>query len=78
MLDYDLFVMIASNLELFDILSNPLITKLSYVLGRNIIFANSQYALKFCFNTLRPNKRRKKPNHDLNYAFIHLSYGLQA
>lgn len=46
MLDYDILVMIASNLELlvFDIFPNPLLTKLLYVLGRNIIFANSRYA----------------------------------
>lgn len=46
MLDYDLFllIMIASNLELFDIFPNPLLTKLFYVLGRNNMFANSQYA----------------------------------
>lgn len=45
MLDYDLFVMIASNLELFDLVfPNPLLNKLFHVSGRNIIFANSQYA----------------------------------
>lgn len=44
MFDYDLLAIIASNHELFDIFPNPLLTKLVYVLGRNIIFANSQYA----------------------------------
>lgn len=76
-IDYDLLVMIASNLELFDIFPNPLLTKMFMYWDETLfLLTHSTHKFKFCFNMLRPNNRRKKLNHDLNYSFIHLSYGL--